>query len=256
MDRDKDAANQSLNHCKGCSVMCAGCWAALCAIGLIVCGAVIAQPVLETKSLEFQETTCTTNNSYLTGQYINCECGEDCNSDYPCLRITVTYVVNNATIHAVLFDTESRLSSDGNNAENRQCVTKVTKCHGSRESNRADVLNFGDTYAPGQSYTCLYHPDRQTKVILTRLFTWDAMFHSMLWTSIGTFIFTVIAICCLCHYFNQAKKKRCSIHVPTSVPPQAPGEQSGYFITQPPSYSAGGENLPMHPPPQNLYSSE
>eukprot|EP00058_Branchiostoma_floridae_P028542 XP_002614033.1 hypothetical protein BRAFLDRAFT_67383 [Branchiostoma floridae] len=197
--------------------------AACCAVGLIVCGAVIAAPVIETKSLEFLETTCTTNNSYLTGQNIVCGCGEECSSNYPCLRMTVTYVVNNVTYDGVLFDTESRLNVAGDNAE---------------------------------------------KVLLTRLFTYDAMFHSMLWTSIGTFIFTVLMIYCWyqCHQACSIQRKACSIHVPISVPPQAPGAsaaaaappgaQSGYFITQPPSYSAPGKNLPMHPPPQNLYSSE
>ncbi|XP_035697694.1 uncharacterized protein LOC118430780 [Branchiostoma floridae] len=250
--KEKDDANKRTCICMGWTVF-AGCMAACCATGLIVCGAVIAAPVIETKSLEFQETTCTTNMSYFTGQYIDCGCGKNCRSEYPCMRMTVTYVANNVTYDAVLFDTESRLSSDGDNAENRQCVT--APCIRDREDGRAEVLKFNDTYAPGQSYTCLYHPDRPTKVLLTRLFTYDAMFHSMLWTSIGTFIFTVLMIYCW-YECCQAKKKACSIHVPVSVPPQAPGAQPGYFITQPPAYSAGGENLQMQPPPQNLYSSE
>ncbi|XP_035697693.1 calcium-activated potassium channel subunit beta-2-like [Branchiostoma floridae] len=269
MDRDKikerDAASKRCCMCLGWTIF-AGCMAACCAVGLIVCGAVIAAPVIETKSLEFLETTCTTNNSYLTGQNIVCGCGEECSSNYPCLRMTVTYVVNNVTYDGVLFDTESRLNVAGDNAENRQCVT--VRCSDDERDNRANVLNFNDTYAPGQSYKCLYHPDRPTKVLLTRLFTYDAMFHSMLWTSIGTFIFTVLMIYCWyqCHQACSIQRKACSIHVPISVPPQAPGAsaaaaappgaQSGYFITQPPSYSAPGKNLPMHPPPQNLYSSE
>ncbi|XP_066296779.1 calcium-activated potassium channel subunit beta-2-like [Branchiostoma lanceolatum] len=256
MDK-REAAEKRACMCMGWAVF-AGCMAACCATGLIVCGVVITKPIIETNSLEFQETTCTTNQSYLTGQNIDCGCGKNCRSNYPCLRITVTHVLNNATVDAVLFDTESRLNSDGDNAENRQCVT--APCDRSESSNRAEVLNFNDTYAPGQSYTCLYHPDSPTKVLLTRLFTWDAMFHSMLWTSITTFIFTIITIYCL-YQCKQAKNKVASIPVsaPTRVPGAQPGHfitQPGGFITQPPAYTAGGGNLEMAPPPTALYSSE
>ncbi|CAH1239724.1 KCNMB4 [Branchiostoma lanceolatum] len=230
--------------------------AACCAVAVIVCGVVITKPIVETNSLEFKDATCTTTQSYLTGEQIGCSCGDKCSSRFPCLRMTVTYVptnTNNASsVAGVLFDTEQRLNSDGDNAENRQCVT--APCERSESSNLAQVLNFNDTYAPGQSYTCLYHPDNPTKVLKTRLFTWDAMFHSMLWTSIGFAIFTILAIYCL-YQCKQARSKVSSI--PVTVPPAVPGAQPGYFLTQPPAYSAGGgQPLEMHPPPQDLYSSE
>ncbi|XP_078697791.1 uncharacterized protein LOC144925587 [Branchiostoma floridae x Branchiostoma belcheri] len=249
-DRERQAALKQAGLCCGWAVF-AGVMAACCAVGLIVCGVVITKPVVETKSLEFQETTCTTNQSYLTGRSIRCGCGKDCSSTYPCLRMTVRYVVNNATVDGVLFDTEQRLNSNGGSPENEQCAT--APCQRDAGQNYRDVLNFNDTYPPGRSYTCLYHPNMPGNVLLTRLFTWDAMFHSMLWTSIFTFLFAVLFFYCL-YKCREAKNKVASI--PVTIPPRAPGAQPGYFLPQPPAYSEGGQSMGMQPPPQNVYSND
>ncbi|XP_066296780.1 calcium-activated potassium channel subunit beta-2-like [Branchiostoma lanceolatum] len=248
MDEKQSATRQYRRY--SCYFWLAGGMAVGCAVALIVCGNVIVKPMVETDSLNFQETTCTTDRSYLTGQWITCGCGKYCSSRYPCLRVTVTYVLNNATVNAVLFDTEQRLNSNGDNAENTQCVT--ASCVHSEDTNRATVLDFNNTHAAGQAYTCLYNPDDTTKVLLTRLFTWDAMFHSMLWTSIGTAIFAGLTV----YFIYQCKKAREKMaSIPVTVPPGASGTRAGYFLP-PPAYP--GESLPMQPAPpsQDPYSTD
>ncbi|XP_066296923.1 uncharacterized protein [Branchiostoma lanceolatum] len=237
------------------------------AAALIVCGVVIVKPIVETNSLDFQEATCTTTQSYLTGRWITCGCGDKCSSSYPCLRMTVTYVptnTNNASsISAVLFDTEQRLSSDGDNAEDYQCVT--APCERNADDNRVSVLNFNDTYAPGKNYSCLHHPDATTQVLLKRLFTWNDMFHSMLWSSIALVIFAVITLYIMaqCH---EIKERMSTIQVsapPPAVPAAQPGHflppQPGGFLPPPPAYPGvqSGESLQMQPTPQrqDLYNT-
>ncbi|KAI8489833.1 calcium-activated potassium channel subunit [Branchiostoma belcheri] len=232
-DRERQAALKQAGWCCGWAVF-AGVMAACCAVGLIVCGVVITKPVVETKSLEFQETTCTTEKGYLTGRSIRCGCGKDCSSTYPCLRMTVTYVVNNGTVDGVLFDTEQRLNSNGGSAENEQCAT--APCQRDAGQNYRDVLNFNDTYPPGTSYTCLYHPDRPGVKCSA-----DPTLH------VGRHV--------PLHAVDQEAKNKVA-SIPVTIPPRAPGAQPGYFLPQPPAYSEGGQSMGMQPPPQNIYSND
>ncbi|CAH1239722.1 KCNMB2 [Branchiostoma lanceolatum] len=236
------------------------------AVALIVCGVVIVKPIIETNSLEFKETTCTTTRGYLTGQWISCSCGDKCTSRFPCLRMTVTYVptnTNNASsVDAVLFDTEQRLNSDGDYAEEYQCVT--APCDRGVNDNRVSVLNFNDTYAPGKSYSCLYHPGATTQVLLKRLFTWNDMFHSMLWSGIAFVIFGCITLYIMAQCY-KIRKRMSSIPVPP--PPAVPVAQPGHFLPPqlagflppPPGYPGvqSGESLQMQPAPQrqDLYNT-
>ncbi|KAI8488502.1 calcium-activated potassium channel subunit [Branchiostoma belcheri] len=155
-----------------------------CVAAIVVCGIVIVKPIVETNSLEFKETTCTTTRSYFTGRDIACDCGKNCKSTFPCLHVTVSYTDEHRATHSgVLFDTEQRLNQDGHSDEEVQCAT--APCDRNKEETRKEVENFQDTHAAGQSYKCLYNPDNTEQVLLKRLFTWDDMFHSMLWSSIG-----------------------------------------------------------------------
>ncbi|CAH1239723.1 Hypp5877 [Branchiostoma lanceolatum] len=216
------------------------------AVALIVCGVIIVKPIVETNSLEFQETTCTTTQSYLTGRWITCSCGDKCSSSYPCLRMTVTYVptnTNNASsVAAVLFDTEQRLNSAGDNAEDYQCVT--APCESYPDNNRLRILMFNDTYAPGKNYSCLHHPNATTQVLLKRLFTWDDMFHSMLWSSIGFVVFAGITVYIMVQC-NKIRERLSSIHV--SSPPQ--GHRPGHFLPPPPGYPGVQSGGFLPPPP-------
>ncbi|XP_078697794.1 uncharacterized protein LOC144925589 [Branchiostoma floridae x Branchiostoma belcheri] len=245
--------------------------AAGAAASLIACGVIIVKPIVETKSLEFQQTTCTTTTGYLTGQHIGCSCGKDCHSQYPCLRMTVTYVLNNdnaanatsGTMDAVLFDTEQRLNHDGHKEEAWQCVT--APCERNAGSNSRSVLSFNSTYGAGKNYTCLYHPDAPTKVLLKRLFTWDHMFHSMLWSSIGFVIFSILSLY-VCDQCKKIKDKMSSIQV--AVPPGAPIATKGHFLPPgpppgpPPAYPGTGQSDPTAlqmqppPPPSDMYKAD
>ncbi|XP_078616550.1 uncharacterized protein LOC144884886 [Branchiostoma floridae x Branchiostoma japonicum] len=251
---------------------CYGWMAALLAAGgaaaIIVCGVYIVKPMVETNSLEFQHTTCTTTTSSLTGQWIDCSCGRSCSSSFPCLRMTVTYEgstngnASSASVSAVLFDTEQRLNDDGNNAQNRQCVT--APCERNSRDNQREVLRFNETYAPGKNYSCLYHPNARTKVLLKRLFTWDDMFHSMLWSSVGFVIFAIITL----YIMGECKKVKDKMRSVQVAAPAVSGAQPGHFLPPPtasglpppPAYPGvqSGDSLPMQPAPapQNLYDTK
>ncbi|XP_078616176.1 uncharacterized protein LOC144884617 [Branchiostoma floridae x Branchiostoma japonicum] len=185
--------------------------------------------------------------------------------------MTVTYEGstngNASSVSAVLFDTEQRLNSDGNNAQNRQCVYAPCERPVGINVNQREVQRFNETYAPGKNYSCLYHPDAPTKVILKRLFTWNDMFHSMLWSSIGFVIFACITLYILVEC-KKVKDKMRSVQVPTPavsaraqpghfLPPQAMA--SGQYLPPPPTYPGvqSGDSLPMQPAPlpQNLYDT-
>ncbi|XP_066296318.1 calcium-activated potassium channel subunit beta-2-like [Branchiostoma lanceolatum] len=199
---------------------------ACAAVAIIVCGVVIVKPVVETNSLEFEKTTCTTTKGYLTGKWIGCGCGKNCNSAYPCLRILVTHGgQDSGTYSGVMFENEQRLNGNGHLDEDSQCATQ--HCDQYRNKNMDTVTAFNDTYGAGETYGCLYHPDDTSKVIVKRLFTWDAMFHSMLWPCIAFFLFTVLAVF-FCYQCYKAGKKMSSL--PITVAPGAPAAQPGYFI--------------------------
>ncbi|XP_035668183.1 calcium-activated potassium channel subunit beta-2-like [Branchiostoma floridae] len=165
-----------------------------CLVALIVLGVVIVQPVVETDSLSFQEANCTTVKNYFTGEKPSCSCGKYCQSWYPCVRYLVDYVPasggNGTARRAVMFDTEAGLNNGRYRGEDRQCATRP--CGGDRGDK--ELTKFNDTYGEGQTYKCLYNPSDPGFVILTRLFSWDAMFHSLLWPSIGLVVFAALTL--------------------------------------------------------------
>ncbi|XP_066272064.1 calcium-activated potassium channel subunit beta-2-like [Branchiostoma lanceolatum] len=169
--------------------------AACCLVALIVLGVVIVQPVVETDSLSFQEANCTTVNSYFTGEKPSCSCGKYCSSWYPCHRYLVRYVPaaggNGTARDAVMFDTEGGLNKGRTAGEDLQCATRPCNNYDHGDS---ELTRFNTTYGEGQIYTCLYNPNDPGFVILTRLFTWNAVFHSMLWPSIGSVIFSALTV--------------------------------------------------------------
>ncbi|CAH1239719.1 KCNMB2 [Branchiostoma lanceolatum] len=233
-----------------CLVIVAALVTAGCMAALIVCGVTIVKPIVETNSLEFKETTCTTTRGYLTvffqlnfvvglGEDVDCGCGKNCQSSYPCLRMTVSYAgKDGSTYSGVLFDTEQRLNKDGHRGEDLQCVT--APCDRSREENRKEVEGFLDTHAAGQTYKCLYNPDDTKQVLLKRLFAWGDMFHSMLWSTLGFVIFAGITV-----YLALRCKAITSGAQPGPVhPPPYPGRQDPY-----------PKPLQMQPPHQDPYKT-
>ncbi|XP_035697614.1 uncharacterized protein LOC118430716 [Branchiostoma floridae] len=157
MSDERRTAMAKLNMYR-CLIVFAMVMAACAAVAIIVCGVVIVKPVIETKSLEFEKTRCTTTKSYLTGRWMDCSCGDKCSSAYPCLRILVTHGgKDNGTYSAVLFDTEQRLNSNGHLGEDSQCA--FAPCDRNRNTNMASVKAFNDTHSANEVYDCLYHPD-------------------------------------------------------------------------------------------------
>ncbi|XP_035698041.1 uncharacterized protein LOC118431066 [Branchiostoma floridae] len=228
MDEQQAAAGRYKMY--KCMVIVAALVTAGCMSAIIVCGTNIVQPIVETNSLSFKETTCTTARSYLTGEKADCDCGKNCQSAYPCLRITVSYADEGGTTNnGVLFDTEQRLNKDGHRGEDLQCVT--APCDRSWEENRKEVENFQDEHADGQTYKCLYNPADTNQVLLKRLFTWDHMFHSMLWSSIGFVVFACVTVYLALRCKKAGEKTSLTTGVTGvqhGLPPPYPGRQAPY----------------------------
>ncbi|CAH1239718.1 KCNMB3 [Branchiostoma lanceolatum] len=231
-----------------CYVIVAWIMLGCCLGAMITCGVIIVKPIHETNSLAFKGTTCTTTAANLTGEDIDCKCAKHCHSEYPCLRITVSYADEDGTTYSgVLFESDKRLMHDGHRDEDIQCAT--APCDRSRRDNKDQVLEFQDTYNVGKSYKCLYNPDNTEKVLLKRLFTWNDMFHSMLWSTLGFVFFSALLVYSLIKC-NSERAKMCTMPVAS---PGAQTAQPGHFL--PPPYP-GGQTAYPQPPPYSVIDSK
>ncbi|XP_019616115.1 PREDICTED: uncharacterized protein LOC109463706 [Branchiostoma belcheri] len=201
--------------------------AACCFVAVVVVGVVIAKPVVETDSLSFQAANCTTFKIYWTGKTPGCNCGKNCHSWYPCYRYLVQYVPasggNGTARQAVMFDTEGGLNTGRAAGEDLQCATRPCD----RDHGKDAFASFNATYGVGQTYNCLYNPKDPDFVILGRLFSWDAMFHGMLWPSIGFAIFAVLSV----YWIVRLKKTAASSPDSTTTLPgniDQPTQYSGF----------------------------
>ncbi|XP_035698066.1 calcium-activated potassium channel subunit beta-1-like [Branchiostoma floridae] len=231
------------------SFILAGC----CLGAMIACGVSIVQPMVETNSLEFQETTCTTTNANLTGEEVDCKCGKHCHSEYPCLRIDVSYADKDGTTNSgVLFETEKRLHKGGEKDEDSQCV--VAPCDRSRRDNEDAVSRFQANYPVGRTFKCLYNPDNTQEVLIKRLYTWNDMFHSMFWSTLGFVIFSGLLV----YFFFKCRRARSELATMPIVipPPGATTAQPGEFL--PPPYPGAQTPYPqaLQPPPYHTIDSK
>ncbi|KAI8514173.1 calcium-activated potassium channel subunit [Branchiostoma belcheri] len=161
------------------------------------------------------------------GKTPGCNCGKNCHSWYPCYRYLVQYVPasggNGTARQAVMFDTEGGLNTGRAAGEDLQCATRPCD----RDHGKDAFASFNATYGVGQTYNCLYNPKDPDFVILGRLFSWDAMFHGMLWPSIGFAIFAVLTV----YWIVRLKKTAASSPDSTTTLPgniDQPTQYSGF----------------------------
>ncbi|XP_078696417.1 calcium-activated potassium channel subunit beta-2-like isoform X1 [Branchiostoma floridae x Branchiostoma belcheri] len=251
MTEDRRAAIGQLRRFQ-CGILVTFILAASCLGAMITCGMVIVKPIAETNSLEFEETTCTTAMANFTGEDVDCKCGKHCHSSFPCLRIVVSYADDDgATFSGVLYEDEKRLNKHGHKGEDFQCVT--APCDRSVRFNKEEVDRFKDKFPVGTSFKCLYNPDNTNQVLVRRLYTWNDMFHSMFWSTLGF----LLLISLLVYFIFKCKGTARKLSRLPVVMPHAPGTQTtGQFL--PPPYPGGPAPYPQgiqsapYPYPQAL----
>ncbi|KAI1882698.1 hypothetical protein AGOR_G00237570 [Albula goreensis] len=156
-----------------------------------------------------EESSCTVLNATMMAE-VNCSysCGSDCwrASRYPCLQV---YVSVNASGKI------ARLTHNEETQETSSECFYVPKCRKDHAALYAIIANISERLKAQQQVPCYYDPDeRQDSVILTRLYTRGALFHSLLWPSCmlvgGTLIILMVKLTqhlsILCEQIGKAKR--------------------------------------------------
>ena len=76
---------------------------------LVIVGLLVVQPYHHTST--FRLTQCETVNASYPGQWRSCSCGgRTCISSYPCLRVTVNYVISDQRLLGLLHNSDYELA--------------------------------------------------------------------------------------------------------------------------------------------------
>ncbi|XP_061099817.1 calcium-activated potassium channel subunit beta-2-like isoform X1 [Conger conger] len=144
-------------------------------------------------SIWTEESSCTILNSTITAE-MNCtySCGSDCwrGSKYPCLQVFVSLNASGKVV---------RLSHNEETQEASSECFYVPKCRKDHVAMHTMIANITEHLKPQQQVPCYYDPEeRQDTVILTRLYSQGALFHSLLWPSCmlagGTLIILMVKL--------------------------------------------------------------
>lgn len=139
---------------------------------LITLGVVLVGPTI--KDTKLQLTRCSVVSSEMT-EPESCDCGRYCTSEYPCLKIKVSYYAKGRKQRAYLYENVY--------ASKNKCSTQPCSSH--KSSNYADVNNFKSKYGKnGDSYSCYYNPNTPNEVFKNHADTSDdkmEILHCILW---------------------------------------------------------------------------
>ncbi|KAG9343584.1 hypothetical protein JZ751_013754 [Albula glossodonta] len=180
-----------------------------------------------------EESSCTVLNATMTAE-VNCSysCGSDCwrASRYPCLQVYVSVNASGKVARLAHNEetqetsSEARFQGASDNTDTlgfHNTLTScswcfyVPKCRKDHAALYAIIANISEHLKAQQQVPCYYDPDeRQDSVILTRLYTRGALFHSLLWPSCmlvgGTLIILMVKLTqhlsILCEQIGKAKR--------------------------------------------------
>ncbi|XP_029472588.1 calcium-activated potassium channel subunit beta-2 isoform X2 [Rhinatrema bivittatum] len=130
------------------------------------------------QSVWTEEAQCTLLNASITETF-NCSfsCGPDSwkISQYPCLQVYVNLTSSGQKL--LLYHNEETMKT------NSEC-SYVPKCGKNYDESMSLVNVIIENFRKYQRFSCFYDPEgNQKNVILTKLYSWNVVFHSLFWPS-------------------------------------------------------------------------
>ncbi|XP_053930082.1 calcium-activated potassium channel subunit beta-2 isoform X4 [Cuculus canorus] len=128
------------------------------------------------QSVWTEEAQCSLLNASITETF-NCSfsCGPDCwkISQYPCLQVYVNLTSSGQKL--LLYHTEETMKI------NSEC-SYIPKCGKNYEESMSLVNVVMENFRKYQRFSCFYDPEGiQKNVILTKLYSYNVLFHSLFW---------------------------------------------------------------------------
>lgn len=192
-----------LNYLLGIGIVLALVGASL----LVAFGFLYIKPYINVRN--FKEATCTTIQSFPTGQEVPCQCAADgsssCVSFYPCLKIWVNFTKteHSDTRNVTLYDSYETYFLQ---RETLQC--SYHKCSRIRLDNAQAVKTFQENFGnDGQSYPCFYDPDNSGFVLL-EIVALSTAINCILWPALALASGLVIFFVQIFHTDENKAKQR------------------------------------------------